>query len=159
MCSIPTNSLRGRRNEWVEKATRMSLSHSAVACGALQNGSAPDRSGAERGCIRNPRTAGRSGCTPAEPYPPNRNEMINRGTPNSRLSLDKPHTCSFAANHLSIWSRLCRAVLFVLTGSSASAAPAPVFPERGDSCVIFESSVLLCSTSGRIMRRPGQRVC
>jgi len=29
------------------------------------------------GCIGNPRTIGRSGCTPAEPYPPNRDKNIN----------------------------------------------------------------------------------
>ena len=30
---------------------------------------APDRTGAGSGCLRNPRAAKRSGCTPAEPYP------------------------------------------------------------------------------------------
>src|ERR1044071_390024 len=30
------------------------------------------------GCIRIPRTAGRSGCTPAEPYPPNRKFTLHQ---------------------------------------------------------------------------------
>ena len=32
----------------------------------------PQKESARSGCIRNPRAIGRSGCTPAEPYPPNR---------------------------------------------------------------------------------------
>src|SRR5829696_7570390 len=36
------------------------------------------RTGARDGCIRNPRTTGRSGCTPAEPYPPSRNPTLTR---------------------------------------------------------------------------------
>ena len=32
------------------------------------------------GCIGNPRTIGRSGCTPAEPYPPNRRSNIRQRT-------------------------------------------------------------------------------
>ena len=36
------------------------------------------RTGARDGCIRNPRTTGRSGCTPAEPYPPGRKPTLTR---------------------------------------------------------------------------------
>src|SRR6267142_4273096 len=45
------------------------------------------------GCLRNPWTAGRSGCTPAEPYPPDRQVQIymkKRNVPG--FPVDKPHT-------------------------------------------------------------------
>src|SRR6267378_8356204 len=51
------------------------------------------------GCLRNPWTAGRSGCTPAEPYPPDRQVQIymkKRNVPG--FPVDKPHTRPLAAN-------------------------------------------------------------
>src|SRR6266850_449732 len=52
------------------------------------------------GCLRNPWTAGRSGCTPAEPYPPDRQVQIymkKRNVPG--FPVDKPHTRSLAAKN------------------------------------------------------------
>ena len=58
----------------------MSLSHWAVACRGIPK-ETPDlqKSRPGAGCIGNPRTIGRSGCTPAEPYPPNRKTKISHG--------------------------------------------------------------------------------
>src|SRR2546428_12617041 len=59
----------------------MSLSHWAVACRGIPK-ETPDlqKSRPGAGCIGNPRTIGRSGCTPAEPYPPNRKTKISLGS-------------------------------------------------------------------------------
>ena len=43
--------------------------------------------GAGSGCIRNPRAIGRSGCTPAEPYPPNRKTNLKKKTKNGNIPL------------------------------------------------------------------------
>jgi hypothetical protein len=51
---------------------------------------APELSSAGSGCIRNPRAVGRSGCTPAEPYPPNRkSEQIRKNLKKSSLQIWK----------------------------------------------------------------------
>jgi len=51
----------------------MSLSLWTVACEGIQKAKIPTRlSRIGQDAFRNPRTFGRSGCTPAEPYPPKR---------------------------------------------------------------------------------------
>lgn len=58
---------------------RVSFSLCAVACDAFQNGSQrPACAAIGSGCIRNPRTAERSGCTAAGPYPPSRRANLIR---------------------------------------------------------------------------------
>jgi hypothetical protein len=55
--------------------------------------------GTRSGGIRNPRTIERSGCTPAEPYPLNRNKKIKDNEEFSKkitFAFDKPHTCLWA---------------------------------------------------------------
>jgi transposase len=51
---------------------------------------------AGRECICSPRTAGRSGCTPAEPYPPNRIRTLHPKSHFQNLPVDKPHTRQLA---------------------------------------------------------------
>ena len=43
----------------------------------------------ELDALGNPRTIGRSGCTPAEPYPPNRKENLRQGTKNAMQEKNK----------------------------------------------------------------------
>jgi len=69
----------------------MSLPLETMACEAFPKAEllAPELTGARSGCIRNPRTAERSGCTPAEPYPLNRRPEY--GCSGSRPS-EKPYS-------------------------------------------------------------------
>jgi hypothetical protein len=74
----------------------MSLSLSAVACRAILQTKTPGArpSWAGSGCIRNPRAAERSGCTPAEPYPLRHTIKMPLTTNFRNLPVDKPHTCN-----------------------------------------------------------------
>src|SRR3989442_14735155 len=58
----------------------MSFPHWAMACEGIPK-ETPGTSGVlvpGADAFRNPRTIGRSGCTPAEPYPPNRKTMVDQ---------------------------------------------------------------------------------
>src|ERR1700752_4380930 len=85
---------RAQRRLRPKEKKEMSLSHSTVACGALPKTklSTSEQAEAESGCIRNPRAVRRSGCTPAEPYPPNRKGTIHQDFRFRNSPVDKPHT-------------------------------------------------------------------
>src|SRR5713101_3915237 len=53
---------------------------------------AAEPAAAGSGCLRNPRAAGRSGCTPAEPYPPSRKIRVDQNVNFYNRAIDKPHT-------------------------------------------------------------------
>jgi hypothetical protein len=56
--------------------------------------------GTEHGCICNPRATGRSGCTPAEPYPPSATHRLRNNNPkfNTTLAVFLLETTSFKIN-------------------------------------------------------------
>ena len=73
----------------------------------------PDHSGVGWDASRNPRTARRSGCTPAEPYPPCRTRIMKTKSSTFKgLPVDNPHTRSLVA----LWDSTVNSETSIYTG-------------------------------------------
>ena len=88
VCTHPSAAQNAKLMKYKE-----SFSLSSVICEAPLGKTPTRRTRVGIGCTRISRTAGRSGCTPAEPYPPNRTHTVLRKPKSSkfrRVPVDKP---------------------------------------------------------------------
>src|SRR3989442_10722627 len=86
----------------------MSFPHWAMACEGIPK-ETPGTSGVlvpGADAFRNPRTIGRSGCTPAEPYPPNRKTMVDQTSSILNLGLTNHIPVICGKPSLSLLARL-----------------------------------------------------
>jgi hypothetical protein len=98
MCSIPTKSSPHTPKPSPPKHWPQSMAYDEFIASDRSLRSKPKLPAAETAaagiwCIRNPRAAGRSGCTPAEPYPPSRKIRVDQNVKFYNHAIDKPHTC------------------------------------------------------------------